>query len=106
MSGTILHDRFLKLSAKYEVKQQEVAEKTKTDRGVVIAWEQGKADLASFVAVIPTYVGITKLMPTIINEFVKKIHAPGISRDHYRQKIQMIWNFIGELKQNEDKQTI
>ena len=42
------------------------------------------------------------------NEFVKKIivHAPDKSSGHRRQKIQIIWNFVGELKQDEDKQTI
>ena len=43
-----------------------------------------------------------------VNEFVKKIivHAPDKSSGHRRQKIQIIWNFIGELKQDEGKQTI
>ena len=41
------------------------------------------------------------------NEFVKKIivHAPDKSSGHRRQKIEIVWNFIGELEQNEDKQT-
>ena len=43
-----------------------------------------------------------------VNEFVKKIivHAPDKSSGHRRQKIRIIWNFIGELKQDEGKQTI
>ena len=108
ISGAISHERFLKLSAEYEAEQKELTEKVKTDREMVNAYEQDKADFDSFAAVIRKYVGITELTPTIVNEFVKKIivHAPDKSSGHRRQKIQIIWNFVGELKQDEDKQTI
>ena len=45
---------------------------------------------------------------TIVNEFMKKIivHAPDKSSGHRRQKIEIVRNFIGELEQVEDKQTI
>ena len=108
ISGAISHERFLKLSAEYEAEQKELTEKVKTDREMVNAYEQDKADFDSFAAVIRKYVGITELTPTIVNEFVKKIivHAPDKSSGHRRQKIQIIWNFVGELKQDEDEQTI
>ena len=108
ISGAISHERFLKLSAEYEAEQKELTEKVKADREMVNAYEQDKADFDSFATVIRKYVGITELTPTIVNEFVKKIivYAPDKSSGHRRQKIQIIWNFVGELKQDEDKQTI
>lgn len=108
ISGAISHERFLKLSAEYEAEQKELTEKVKADREMVDTYEQDKADFDSFAAVIRKYVGITELTPTIVNEFVKKIivHAPDKSSGYRRQKIQIIWNFVGELKQDEDKQTI
>ena len=108
ISGAISHERFLKLSAEYEAEQKELTEKTKTSREMVSTYEQDKADFDSFAAVIRKYVGITELTPTIVNEFVKKIivHAPDKSSGHRRQKIQIIWNFVGELKQDEDEQTV
>ena len=108
ISGAISHERFLKLSAEYEAEQKELTEQVKADREMVNAYEQDKADFDSFAAVIRKYVGITELTPTIVNEFVKKIivHAPDKSSGHRRQKIQIIWNFVGELKQDEGKQTI
>lgn len=108
ISGAISHERFLKLSAEYEAEQRELTEKVKADWEMVNAYEQDKADFDSFAAVIRKYVGITELTPTIVNEFVKEIivHAPDKSSGHRRQKIQIIWNFVGELKQDEDKQTI
>ena len=98
----------MKLSAEYEAEQKELTEKVKADREMVNTYEQDKADFDSFAAVIRKYVGITELTPTIVNEFVKKIivHAPDKSSGHRRQKIQIIWNFVGELKQDEDKQTV
>ena len=43
--------------------------------------------------------GITELTPTIVNAFVKKItvHAPDKSSGHREQKIQIVYNFIGEF---------
>ena len=108
IAGAISHERFLKLSAEYEAEQKELTEKVKADREMVDTYEQDKADFDGFAAVIRKYVGITELTPTIVNKFVKKIivHAPDKSSGHRRQKIQIIWNFVGELKQEEDKQTI
>ena len=108
ISGAISHERFLKLSVEYEAEQKELTAKVQADREMVSTYEQDKADFDSFAAVIRKYVGITELTPTIVNEFVKKIivHAPDKSSGHRRQKIQIIWNFVGELKQDEDKQTV
>ena len=108
ISGAISHERLLRLPAGYEAEQKELTEKVKADREMVCTYEQDKADFDSFAAVIRKYAGITELTPTIVNEFVKKIlvHAPDKSSGHRRQKIQIIWNFVGELKQDEDAQTI
>ena len=108
ISGTISHERFLKLSAEYEAEQKELTEFVKAEQAAVDTYEQDRTDFDSFAAVIRKYVGIRELTPTIVNEFVKKIivHAPDKSSGHRRQKIEIVWNFIGELSQDEDKQTI
>ena len=108
INGTISHERFLKLSAEYEAEQKELTEFVKTEQAAVDTYEQDKTDFDSFAAVIRKYVGIRELTPAIVNEFVKKIivHAPDKSSGHRRQKIEIVWNFIGELEQGEDEQTI
>lgn len=108
ISGTISHERFLKLSAEYEAEQKELTAFVKTEQTAVDTYEQDRTDFDSFAAIIRKYVGIRELTPTIVNEFVKKIivHAPDKSSGHRRQKIEIVWNFIGELEQDEDKQTI
>jgi len=105
IAGAISHERFLKLSAEYEAEQKELTEFVKTEQRAVDTYEQDKADFDSFSVIIRKYVGIKELTPTIVNEFVKKIivHAPDKSSGHRRQKIQIIWNFVGELEQDEDK---
>ncbi|MCQ4721155.1 DUF4368 domain-containing protein, partial [Flavonifractor plautii] len=49
-----------------------------------------------------------ELSPTIVNEFVKKIfvHAPDKSSGHRRQKIVLVWNFIGEVNLPGAAQTV
>ena len=108
ISGTISHERFLKLSAEYEAEQKELTEKVKGWREIVTTYEQDKADFQSFAAIVRKYVGITELTPTIVNEFVKKIivHAPDRSSGHRRQKIQLVWNFIGKVNLPNDDHTV
>ena len=108
ISGTISHERFLKLSAEYEAEQKELTEFVKTEQTAVDTYEQDRTDFDSFAAIIRKYVEVRELTPTIVNEFEKKIivHAPDKSSGHRRQKIEVVWNFIGELEQDEDKQTI
>ena len=108
INGTISHERFLKLSAEYEAEQRKLTEFVKAEQAAVDTYEQDRTDFDSFAAVIRKYVGIRELTPAIVNELVKKIivHAPDKSSGHRRQKIEIVWNFIGELEQDEDKQTI
>lgn len=107
ISGTISHERFLKLSGEYEAEQKELTGFVKVEQSAVDTYEQDKTDLDSFAAVIRKYVGIRELTPTIVNEFVKKIivHAPDKSSGHRRQSVEIVWNFIGALEQDDDTQT-
>ena len=106
VNGTISHERFLKLSAEYEAEQKELTEFVYAEQNAVHIFEQDKADFDNFAAVIRKYVGVKELTPTIVNEFVKKIivHAPDKSSGHRRQKVQIVWNFIGEVNLPGDSQ--
>ena len=85
-----------------------LTEQVKIWREAVETFEQDKADFDSFAAIVRKYVGIRELTPTIVNEFVKKIivHAPDKSSGHRRQKIELVWNFIGEVNLPGDDQTV
>ncbi|MFR4351634.1 MAG: DUF4368 domain-containing protein [Roseburia sp.] len=77
-------------------------------REAVETYEQDQSDFDSFVAIVRKYVGIRELTLTIVNEFVKKIivHAPDKSGAHRRQKIELAWNFSGEVNLPGDDQTV
>ncbi len=52
--------------------------------------------------------GIKERMSDTVNEFVKKIiiDVPDKSSGYRRQKVQIVWNSIGKLKQDEKRQTV
>ena len=107
INGTISHERFLKLSAEYEAEQRELTEKVNTEQREVDTYEQDKSDFYSFAAVIRKYVGITELTPAIVNEFIKKIvvHAPEKIDGKRFQKVDIVFNFVGEIHLPTDPQT-
>ena len=107
INGTISHERFLKLSAEYEAEQRELTEKVNTEQREVDTYDQDKSDFDSFAAVIRKYVGITELTPTIVNEFIKKIvvHAPEKIDGKRFQKVDIVFNFVGEIHLPTDPQT-
>ena len=107
INGTISHERFLKLSAEYEIEQKELTEKVKAEQQEVDTYEQNKSDFDSFATIIRKYVGITELTPTIVNEFIKKIvvHAPEKIDGKRFQKVDIVFNFVGEIHLPTDPQT-
>lgn len=70
-------------------------------------YEQNKTDFDSFTAIIHKYVGITKLTPTIVSEFIKKIivHAPEKINGKCFQKVDIVFNFVGEIHLPTEPQT-
>lgn len=106
--GTISHERFVKLSAEYKAEQKELTEFMKSEQTSIDTYEQDKADFDSFAAIIRKYVGIRELTPTIVNKFAKKIivHTPDKSSGHRRQKVEIVWNFIGSIDTADEAQTI
>lgn len=107
INGTISHERFLKLSAEYEAEQKELTEKVKAEQQEVDTYEQNKSDFDSFAAIIRKYVGIIELMTIIVNEFIKKIvvHAPEKIDGKRFQKVDIVFNFVGEIHLPTDPQT-
>ena len=107
INGTISHERFLKLSAEYEAEQRELTEKVNAEQKEVDTYEQNKSNFDSFALIIRKYVGITELTPTIVNEFIKKIvvHAPEKIDGKRFQKVDIVFNFVGEIHLPDESQT-
>jgi hypothetical protein len=107
INGTISHERFLKLSAEYEAEQRELTEKVNAEQKEVDTYEQNKSNFDSFAVIIRKYVGITELTPAIVNEFIKKIvvYAPEKINGKRFQKVDIVFNFVGEIHLPTDPQT-
>ncbi len=104
ISGAISHERFLKLSAEYENEQQELQKQVTVFEEETSEFESRELDFKQFYEIVQKYVGIKELTPTVVNEFIKKIivHAPDKLSGHRTQKVQIVFNFIGEFTpQNE-----
>lgn len=99
ITGAISHERFLKLSAEYETEQAELQKQVAIYEEETSDFDRQQIDFKQFYEIVKKYVGIKELTPTIVNEFIKKIivHAPDKSSGHRVQKIQIIFNFIGEF---------
>lgn len=99
ITGAISHERCLKLSAEYENEQAELQKQVENFQNETTDFERQETDFRQFREIVRKYVGIKELTPTIVNEFIKKIivHAPDKSSGHRVQKIQIIFNFIGEF---------
>ena len=103
ISGSISHDRFLKLSADYEAEQKDLQEQVAELQYDIENHEQAQYDFKQFNVLARKYIGITELTPTIVNDFIKKIivHAPEKVNDHRTQRVQVVFNFIGENCQSQ-----
>lgn len=82
-------------------------EKVNAEQKEVDIYEQNKSDFDSFALIVRKYVGITELAPTIVNEFIKKIivHAPEKVNGKRFQKVDIVFNFVGEIHLPADPQT-
>jgi phosphoglycolate phosphatase-like HAD superfamily hydrolase len=99
VSARISDERYEKLSAEYETEQRQL-----TDRAAVLEAdlaEQGKkaANVGKFLATVRRYTDIQELTPTILREFIDKIivHEPDRSSGKRQQKVDIHYNFVGEL---------
>jgi len=99
VSSRISDERYEKLSADYETEQRQL-----TDRAAILEAdlaEQGEkaANVGKFLATVRRYTDIQELTPTILREFIDKIlvHEPDRSSGKRQQKIEIHYNFVGEL---------
>ena len=68
-------------------------------QSVVAAIETQAVNVQSFLKIVRKYTAPTELTPVLLREFVEKIvvHAPDKSSGHRVQRIEVPYNFIGEI---------
>ena len=99
VAGTLSVERFTKLSEGYEKEQAELKQSTEELREMVAATEAQAVNVQSFLKIVKKYTEPTELTPALLREFVEKVvvHAPDKSSGHRVQRIDVHYNFIGEI---------
>jgi len=99
ISGKLSDERFTKLSAGYESEQEQLKEAMVTQQREYYEVSATKLKTDQFIEIVHKYTHITELSPEILYEFIDKviIHAPDTSSGKRIQKIDIIFNGIGEI---------
>lgn len=99
VTGTLSAERFSKLSKGYEQEQAALRQSVEELRNVVAAAEAQTVNIKSFLKIVKKYTEPTELTPALLREFVDKIvvHEADKSSGHRVQRIDVHYNFIGEI---------
>lgn len=98
--GTLSAERFAKLSECYEKEQVALRQSVEELRNVIAAAETQAVNVKSFLKIVKKYTEPTELTPALLREFVEKVvvHAPDKSSGHRVQRVDVHYNFIGEIE--------
>ena len=99
VSGALSAERFAKLSGGYEKEQEELKQSAKELQAIVNTIETQAVNVQSFLKIVRKYTAPTELTPALLREFVEKIvvHEADKSSGHRVQRIDVHYNFIGEI---------
>lgn len=99
ITGKLTDERFAKLSKTYEQEQAELTESVSKLSVVVKEIETQAVNIQSFLKIVRKYTAPTELTAAMLREFVEKIvvHAPDKSSGSRVQRIDVHYNFIGEI---------
>ena len=97
--GKLSEERFIKLSEGYEQEQAALKQSIEDLSAIVHAAQTQAVNVQSFLKIVKKYTQPTELTPALLREFVEKIvvHAPDKSSGHRVQRIDVHYNFIGEI---------
>ena len=99
VTGKLTDERFIKLSTTYETEQAELKLSIESLSAIVEATEAQTVNVKSFLKIVKRYTEPTELTPQLLHEFVDKIvvHEADKSSGHRIQRIDVHYNFIGEI---------
>lgn len=99
ITGKLTEERFAKLSAAYEQEQADLNRSIEELTATVTEAESQTVNVQSFLKIVRKYTHPEKLTPAMLREFVEKVvvHAPDKSSGHRVQRIDVHYNFIGEI---------
>ena len=97
--GKLSEERFAKLSKGYEQEQAKLKQSIENLSVIVHAAQTQAVNIQNFLKIVKKYTQPTELTPALLREFVEKIvvHAPDKSSGQRVQRIDVHYNFIGEI---------
>ena len=98
--GKLSEERYIKMSAGYEAEQKELKQSVESLIATVEAAEVQSVNVNSFMKLVKKYTEPTELTPEMLHAFVDKIivHEPDKSTGKRIQRIDIHYNFIGEIE--------
>lgn len=99
VNGSLTETRFQMLADSYEKEQEELTQKIETLSDEIEQQEQESNNVERFISKIKKYFDLQELMPTILNDLVKRVevHKPETIDGRRTQKIDIYYDFIGLL---------
>ncbi len=99
VAGALSVERFTRLSEGYEKEQADLKQSAEELRGAVAETEAQAVNVQNFLKIVKKYTEPTELTPALLREFVEKVvvHAPDKSSGHRTQRIDVYYNFIGQV---------
>jgi len=99
VEGKISDERFAKMSESYEAEQKTLEERITVLRGNIVAQQENRVNVDSFIALVRKHTDIRELNAEIIREFVERIEVFQAERVCGKkvQKLRIVWNCIGSF---------
>ena len=99
MSGKITHDRYSRMSAKYEAEQAELSESIKRAKTELDKHCSQSMPTEMFISIVRKYTRARKLTPRMLNELIQKIevHQSEKLEGVQIQRLTIHYNCVGTL---------
>ena len=106
--GKLTDERFREMSDSYEKENENLKERIREANKAITSYKDADSNSRQFTALIQKYFDIQELDAAILNALIKKIiiHEREIVDGERQQKIDIHYNFIGELNENQHKSSI
>lgn len=99
ISGKLSDERFMKMNQSYEAEQAQLQQAISETKKDLSSQESQTIDISKFMHRIQKYTKISELTVEVVNELIDKIviHKPGGTKRNRIMKIDIHYNFIGNL---------
>ena len=99
VEGKISEERYLKVSDTYEAEQLTLNARVKTLKSEIEKAKEQNDKILSFMILIHKYSSFEELTPEILRSFIDKVivHEKTKVDGHYRQTVEIIYNFVGAI---------